>query len=448
MPTTKLDTDYLVIGAGAMSLAFADVILAEDPDAQLVIVDRRASPGGHWNDAYPFVRLHQPSAYYGLNSARLGPGGGDRASGPEVVAYYARAMERFTATGRVRFLPMSEYRGDGRVASVLDDGAVTEITARRRIVDGSYMAVEVPSRRPPAFPVDPGVQLIPPNGLPRVTGAAARYVVIGAGKTALDALVFLVDHGVTPDRIRWVVPGDAWLINRDHMQPRVVLDTFTAMHADIAAGTDIDDVFLRLERRGILFRTDPGTLPSKWRCAVVDRRELAALRTIDDVVRLGRVTRIGTRRLELERGTLDVDEGTLFVDCTANGLARHEPRPVFADGRVTLQSVVMCQQSLGAALIGRLELLDMTDRKRNELCAANPHPERKEDLLPAVIGSTQNLMRITPHLPLWLRRSRVNIAHHAPLHRYLLNLGKLAVQHPKAAASMNRLLAASGTTSG
>src|SRR4051794_12221666 len=117
MPTTRLDTDYLVLGAGAMSLAFVDVILAEDPTAQLVMVDRRDSPGGHWNDACPFVRLHQPAAFYGLNSKHLGEGGVDLASGPEVVAYYKRALSHFLATDRVQFLPMCEFQGDGRVVS-------------------------------------------------------------------------------------------------------------------------------------------------------------------------------------------------------------------------------------------------------------------------------------------------------------------------------------------
>ena len=41
----------------------------------VVMVDRHANPGGHWNDAYPFVRLHQPAAFYGLNSTQLGQGG-------------------------------------------------------------------------------------------------------------------------------------------------------------------------------------------------------------------------------------------------------------------------------------------------------------------------------------------------------------------------------------
>ena len=68
-PTIK--TDYLIIGAGAMGMAFADELLTQS-DATLTIVDSRAAPGGHWNDAYPFIRLHQASAFYGVNSKNLG----------------------------------------------------------------------------------------------------------------------------------------------------------------------------------------------------------------------------------------------------------------------------------------------------------------------------------------------------------------------------------------
>ena len=42
-----LRTDYLIVGAGAVGLAFADVLLTET-DADIVIVDHRHKPGGHW----------------------------------------------------------------------------------------------------------------------------------------------------------------------------------------------------------------------------------------------------------------------------------------------------------------------------------------------------------------------------------------------------------------
>ena len=66
-----VDTDYLVVGAGASGLAFADALVAE-ADVEVTLIDRRHAPGGHWLQAYPFVRLHTPSAYYGVNSLALG----------------------------------------------------------------------------------------------------------------------------------------------------------------------------------------------------------------------------------------------------------------------------------------------------------------------------------------------------------------------------------------
>src|SRR5262245_24545998 len=96
-----LEVDYLVIGAGAMGMAFADVIV-EESNATVAIADRRAQPGGHWNDAYPFVRLHSASAYYGVNSRPLGDdqvdgvglnrGFYEQASAADIREYYARIM--------------------------------------------------------------------------------------------------------------------------------------------------------------------------------------------------------------------------------------------------------------------------------------------------------------------------------------------------------------------
>jgi cation diffusion facilitator CzcD-associated flavoprotein CzcO len=66
-----LTTDYLIIGSGAAGMSFADQLLTET-NANTVIVDRHHLPGGHWNDAYSFVRLHAPSAFYGVGSRQLG----------------------------------------------------------------------------------------------------------------------------------------------------------------------------------------------------------------------------------------------------------------------------------------------------------------------------------------------------------------------------------------
>ena len=75
-PTDIGSCGYLVIGAGAASLAFVDSIAVEQPKAKAVIVCGQAhrapaAPGGHWNDACDFVHLHQPSLVYGVQTKRL-----------------------------------------------------------------------------------------------------------------------------------------------------------------------------------------------------------------------------------------------------------------------------------------------------------------------------------------------------------------------------------------
>lgn len=77
MATRTLETDYLVVGAGAAGMAFTDSLVGASR-ADVIMVDRRHAPGGHWLEAYPFVRLHQPAAFYGVNSRTLGPNTIDR----------------------------------------------------------------------------------------------------------------------------------------------------------------------------------------------------------------------------------------------------------------------------------------------------------------------------------------------------------------------------------
>ena len=58
-----LETDYLVIGAGAAAMAFADALIAES-EVDVLLVERRHCAGGRWNDAYPFVRTHHASVNF------------------------------------------------------------------------------------------------------------------------------------------------------------------------------------------------------------------------------------------------------------------------------------------------------------------------------------------------------------------------------------------------
>jgi hypothetical protein len=112
------------------------------------MVDRRHGAGGHWLDAYPFVRLHQASSFYGVASTLLGggriqqdgPEAGlhERATAPEVCAYYARVLrERMLGSGKVTFYPNCDYLGEDQFVSRLS-GQRYEVRGRRRVVDARY----------------------------------------------------------------------------------------------------------------------------------------------------------------------------------------------------------------------------------------------------------------------------------------------------------------------
>ena len=114
-------------------------------DVTAVVVDKHAKPGGHWNDAYPFVRLHQPAKAYGVNSRPLGQGEADLTSKFQILAYYELVMDDLIATGRVKYYPKTDYLGNGRFVSLLDSDLQYVVNVKRKIVDGTRNLTNVPS---------------------------------------------------------------------------------------------------------------------------------------------------------------------------------------------------------------------------------------------------------------------------------------------------------------
>jgi NAD(P)-binding Rossmann-like domain len=381
----EVETDYLVLGAGASGMAFADTLVAHT-NAEVVLVDRRHRPGGHWLDAYPFVRLHQPSAYYGVESRPLGndridahgPNAGfyERASADEICDYYARVLdENLLPTGRVRFLGMSNHRGgngDGHLVVSLLDGSETIVKPRRKIVDATYVSSEIPSRHVPGFRAESGVTLIPPNGLVDLDEPAERFTVIGAGKTAIDTCVWLLDAGVAPDRIRWIRSRDPWQLDRNLTQPLDRVASYMRLQARwieaAAAAENGYDFARRLEDAGVFLRIDPSVEPLAFRGATVSQREIDALRTIEHVVRARRVRSIGRTSVATDADDIPSSQHEVYVDCTAAGVPHTAARPVFEHGRITIQYVAVGFLPWCAATIGFVESTGLGDEEKNRLC--------------------------------------------------------------------------------
>ncbi|MEH0554027.1 NAD(P)-binding protein [Streptomyces sp. B21-101] len=426
----QLGTDYLVVGAGASGMAFVDALI-EHSDADVIMVDRRHRPGGHWHDAYPFVRLHQPAACYGVSSTMLGDdridelgnnaGMYELSSAPQICGYFAEVMERvLLPSGKVRFLPMSEYRQEGpddhRVVSLLT-GEETRITVRRRVVDATYIEPEIPSTRGPRFPVDPGVKIIPPNDLVKLgSPSAAGFTVLGAGKTAMDTCTWLLENGVEPDSITWVRSRDAWSIDRAWTQPLDLVHSrarFNAVWLKAAAEAHSGaDMALKLEEAGLFVRLDDGVPPTAFRGATISRAEVERLRSIRHVVRAGKVQRLRADGMELAEGYVPQPPDQIYVDCTATGLRTLEPRPVFEPDRITLQYVTPGYACWSAAILGVVEALRDDDALKEHLALPVVYTGTVDDLLSFTSAFLTSAARRgeEPDIRAWSGRTRLNPA--------------------------------------
>ncbi len=429
MRGAEREVDYLVIGAGLAGLAFTDSLIAGS-DATVLLVDRRHSPGGHWNDAYPFVRLHQPSAFYGVGSRQLGddriddqgPNAGyyERATAAEVCHYFQDVLdEHLIPSGQVDFAPMTTCEEDGpgsvRLVSRLT-GAERTVTVRRKVVDARYLESSIPATHTRSFSVDDDARCIPVNGLVQCDEPAGGYVVMGAGKTGMDACTWLLEQGVASDRITWVKPREPWLVDRGTLQPRMLVGSFIRSWAAsieaAATATSVADLFERLEACGALVRLDPTVEPTMYCAAILSEAERERLRSIDRVVRLGRVRRLASDRMVLEGGEVAVEPGVLFVDCTAAGLARPATRPMFEPGRIKVQGMREGSPSFNASLLGYLESTRDDLDELNHLAPPCAYPSASADWIRTrhVGLVAQSRWDQTPDVAAWVESSRLNIS--------------------------------------
>jgi hypothetical protein len=377
------EADYVVVGGGAVGMSFVDVILAES-DATVIMVDRRAHPGGHWNDAYSFVRLHQPSGFYGVNSTELGRGRKDErgpnaglyelATGDEIRAYFDQVLrDKFLPSGRFTYFPMSEYTEDGRVTSLLT-GAQLAVRAHRKVVDAGYIGSDVPSTQSPAYPAAPGVELVPVNDLARIDRRRAAYVIVGSGKTGADACLWLLGLGVDPSAIVWIRPRDSWFFNRASFQGSFqTLGSFATQLEVVAQATSMEDILQGFEATGQMLRIDRDHWPTMFRAATTTVAEVELLRTITNVIRLGHVIRIERGALVMEHGTVPTEDDCLYVDCTARGIPNRSPVPIFDEKMITLQYVIYGGlPTYSAAIAAFIELVCDGDDRKNAICPPLP----------------------------------------------------------------------------
>lgn len=424
----ELETDYLVIGSGAISMAFVDTML-DQSNANFIIVDKHHLPGGHWNDAYSFVRLHQPSALYGVSSTELGTGKIDQtgpnkgfyelASGPELLAYFEKVMvDRLLASGRVKYLPLHEYKGGGKVVSLLSDDTY-QVKITKYLVDGTFFNTSVPSTHTRNYKVNNGVTCVAPNDLPKLAHKFSHFCIVGGGKTAMDTGVWLLSNGAKPDSVSWVCPRDSWLINRNITQPGKAFfkNTAGAVFKQFEAmlnATSIEDLFLRLEQAGNMLRINQNVAPTMFHYATISEGEVEHLSRITQVIRGEYVAQINSSEMIMKSdAAYSMPSNTLYIDCTATAAVFTGERvyPVFSEDKIVLQAVYAPLVTYSAAIIAYVEANYGNNLKhKNQLCT----PVMLADTPQEWIGSTtQNTMNQTlwnqdANLRVWLNSCRLN----------------------------------------
>lgn len=420
-----LETDYLIIGSGAVGMAFADILVTET-DATIIIVDKYAKPGGHWNVAYPFVTLHQPSQFYGVSSKELSRGRKDKvglnkglyglATGAEVSAYFEEVMrDQFLPTGRVQYFPLCEYKGNYQFVSMLT-GEEFEVKVKKKIIDATYLKTSVPATHTPNFSIAPEVSFIPINNLPKITSPPKGFVVIGGGKTGIDACLWLLNNHVNPDHITWIVSRDAWLIDRKNTQPteEFFMDTIGAQAAQfeaVAKAASIPDLFDRLEKMGVLVRIDKTIRPTMFHGATISQLEMEQLRRIKNIVRKGRVQSLEKDRIIFKEGSIPTTTEHIHVDCSASPI-RYDIKtiPIFNGEIITPQTVRSYQPIFSAAFIAHIEATYEDEKEKNRLCGVVPLPNHDTDWIRMLASMMMNQFNWSQDKALrkWLAQNRLD----------------------------------------
>jgi len=420
----SLETNYLIAGAGANGMLFLEGLINGTEDKTAIIVDKRDGVGGHWRDSYDFVALQCSTSGYGMNGAKLAPDGPVLPTKYQVLEHFERGIDRLEATGRVKFLSQVEYLGEvegsHKLKSVLASGVEYQVSVTDKLVDATRTENHVPATRPPLYKVvnssnfwtrlrnmwskqqQHDVTVIPVNGLARPPpGPWSQFYVVGAGKTGLDAVIYLVKQGVAPENIFLVVAPDCWYHNRSEPDKKVLTDVFSDPNLK-----DIKSHLHELEKGGFLLRLSPDVEPEGLKGAIISEDQLKILRSVN-VVRKGMIKSIENGLIHFNSGeSLTTKPSSLFVDCSSLSTLFDPSVQIYEDKCINLQFLNVTQNPrLSAPYIAALEIKYPDDpEKKNTILKPIDIPHTPHDYMKAILGDMENNENIDKELVNWIPR--------------------------------------------
>lgn len=234
--------------------------------------------------------------------------------------------------------------------------------------------------RQPLIPVDESVRsnFVPVNDVPAYvkSGKYSKYIIFGNGKTGVDTIVNLMknNNGVDQSQITWICSRDVWYFLRESLED--FYGTFQVF-STMASAKSVKECYLSFEQSGLIGRLDDsppnGTIPDVFKGPIIGKKELDMIRTVQNVVRMGRATSILSNRISLDDGNLDFSpDDTLLVDCMVDnhyGYCFPEDIKIFEPGKINLGPLLAAfNVSLSAAHTAFLECSFDDDQSKNDRC--------------------------------------------------------------------------------
>jgi len=294
------------------------------------------------------------------------------------------------------------------------------------------------------FPVHEDVNYIIVNDTIRAKmgGKYTHYVVLGAGKTSLDTIIQLLKLGVDQSSIKWVISQDVWYFIREKLYPKGKthyenLSTFVDTCLAVDSGKDF---LLKLEDIGLAARLDPHRdTPTIMKGALISSDDLSLLRTVKDIVRLGRVKSIEAGGIMMfgsdDEGLQEVhlssdNKSTVFVDCMSENFYGYtsfsKDFKIFEPNRINLGPLlVVLNPSLSAALIAYMEAKISDDETKNACCFWGTSKNSIEYFFESFYGQIKTfivLMKTYPRSGRFILYSRTNVdsvIYHGGLMKFL-----------------------------
>jgi len=352
---------------------------------KVILVDKHPAPGGHWNDAYDFVSLHQPSLLYGVTSKQLEGNWlscllkeytlpwKHKATKAQILAYFKSLVDGWVGKGKVEYYNRCKYdfaNEDGiHKFYSLDGKKCFNVKVNIKLINAVLMEPIVPSIHPVDIPIEEGITLSSVNDVFRMNESGLRsddkrrFLVMGCGKTGIDTIMYLQrEMGVDPDHITWIIPNDVWCLK--YSTPR---DYATAL---LEFDGDKEKAHLALEERGGFIRLDESVLPTRFRFAAVTSEDMVILRKVKKVIRRGRVASIrrhANQDIFVQFGsdqnplTILSAHENIIVDCCSPGpFNENTIRDIFiSENEMNLAHIFAPPISLSMSCLGMLEAARM-----------------------------------------------------------------------------------------